>query len=104
MGKDIVGIKKISAMEKNLTNVNTRLKNLYGDLKQVHDSLDSFIRGDGTTAYWNGTDAQEWFVKAIKNHNNNIVDYQSAYTFASTMDTQLIATKAISRQKSGKKH
>ena len=77
MGK---GIKSYSEIEKNIKSMNETLMRLSESLKKLKTLITRMMtEGEGGDKLWTGANAEVFYAKSVKNLNNNIVDYHTAY-------------------------
>ena len=74
-----------SKLKKNVININNSLNSLATELKNMHDLLDTMMKGNADGPYWNGGRAQNFYKKAISNLKNDIDDYKKAYNRLSSI-------------------
>ncbi len=79
-----VKIKK-KQLKTNIEHINSEMKLLADEMKHLSEYLNTMMKGDGTSPYWNGQAAKTFYEKAINNLKNDIEDYKSAYTTLSTI-------------------
>ncbi len=91
MGK---GIKSYSEIERNIKSMNKTLLSLSDSLKKLKTLLTRMMtEGEGGDKLWTGANAETFFAKSVKNLNNNIVDYHTAYKKLKVFNKYYIATK-----------
>lgn len=79
------GIKSTSTVKTIIQQLNSDLKDMNTRLKTLSEQINEMMKGDADGPYWNGKKAKNFYTKAKKNLDNNIADYQYAYTTLSKL-------------------
>lgn len=77
--KETRGIKNANKVKATIDSMNTTLKNLEAQLKDLSTNVSKMMTGDAEGPYWNGNHAKKFYNQAINNIKYNIADYKHAY-------------------------
>ena len=72
-------IKKISKAETQAKNLKSKLNNYSTKILEVKEQLSRMMKGTNGNAYWQGDNAADWYLSAIKQLNKMMGNYNNSY-------------------------
>ena len=70
MAKQAVDYEKLEQLN---SDIKKQLATLESNIDDLKDAIKKMANGDGTIAYWSGSSAHDWYLKAFRNVANNYV-------------------------------